>query len=412
MPSLSSDSSRPQGLLAKLRHHGARLCARVANLPARRALRAALAIWIIFGVVVSVVVAVDPDGHSATKEYRKASTNWWAQNKIYQKKNGYLYLPQEAMLYTPYNVLPVRVGEPFWRLTMLALLAWSMWQAARWLAPRHREQLFLAATVLVIPSALASAQNGQVNMALAGIYLLTASALADRRWIFAAFLLVISLALKPISVVPILLCGALYAPLRIPLAVGLVALFGSAYLHPSPAYVQSQYELFITTLLKAGKPTGNTWCDYAGIFRTLDIPIADKLNTLIRAVAALVTLGLCWWVTRGRDAIRGAFTMMLLAVIYLMLFNPRTETNSYVMLGTFAAVWAAYEIAVRRGSILAACLFGFAIILGTECYGRTILNATDHWLKAVLTIAFGIWLVAKIVNTPKGDSVILLPEKS
>ncbi len=402
------------------------LCAAAAGLSPTLALRAALVVWLAFAITISAIVAVKPGSHTATLEYQKAAANWWAGKDIYRKKNGYLYLPQEAIIYTPYELLPDRVGEPLWRVTILALLAWSLWQAAGLLAPARHAQTFLLATIIALPSCLSSAQNGQVNLPLAALYLLTAVALARKRWNLVALLLVISLALKPISIVPILLIGVLYARTRIPLLVGFVLLYASAFLHPSPAYVQGQYDLFVTTLLRAGKPTGNTWCDYAGIFRTLCSvlpagfneqlapydPLLAKINTLIRALAALLTFGLCWWVTRMRDTARAAFTVLFLAVIYLMLFNPRTEANSYVMLGTFTGIWAAHEITVGFRPKIAAWLLAFALVLGVECYGWPIFPYTDHWAKAVATIALGIWLVIRICTTPKGEPPILRPPQS
>ncbi|CAN5615495.1 hypothetical protein BH09VER1_BH09VER1_22150 [soil metagenome] len=402
-----------------------RLAAGAKDLSPVSIFKVALGFWIAFALIVAIVVAVKPSSHTATLEYQKASANWWKGKDIYRNKNGYLYLPQEAILYTPYELLPDRVGEPLWRVTILALLGWSLWQTAGVLASARREQTFLLASLIALPSCLSSAQNGQVNMPLAALYLLTAVALARKRWNLTALILIVALALKPISIVPILLVGALYAKTRLPLLVGFVLLYASAFLHPSPAYVQGQYELFVTTLLKAGKPTGNTWCDYAGIFRTTCdalpqgvndfltpyAPIIAKVNTLIRAVAALLTFGLCWWVTRSRDAVRAAFTVLLLAVIYLMLFNPRTEANSYVMMGAFTGLWAGYELTVGRRPRIALWLIAFALVLGVECYGWPIFPYTDHWAKALATIALALWLALKIATTPKGEPVIMLPAR-
>jgi alpha-1,2-mannosyltransferase len=139
----------------------------------------------------------------------------------------------------------------------------------------------------------------------------------------------------------------------------------------------------------------------------MHLPLPDKLNTLIRALAALVTLGLCWWVARSRDSVRSAFTILLLAVVYLMLFNPRTETNSYVMLGAFAALWAAYEITVGRRRDIAAWLVALVVILGSECYGWPIFPYTDHWAKAAATIGLGLWLATTICRAPKGESILM-----
>ena len=42
----------------------------LARLPAARCLHAALFVWVIYSGVVAAIVAVDPDGRSATLEYQ------------------------------------------------------------------------------------------------------------------------------------------------------------------------------------------------------------------------------------------------------------------------------------------------------------------------------------------------------
>ena len=63
----------------------------------------------------------------------------------------------------------------------------------------------------------------------------------------------------------------------------------------------------------------------------LDVP--EKVQTVIRLAAALGTLGLCFFVRRRYDAARSAVFVYSLAALYLILFSPRTENNTYAMLG-------------------------------------------------------------------------------
>ncbi|MEO6053389.1 MAG: glycosyltransferase family 87 protein [Chthoniobacterales bacterium] len=374
-----------------------------------KAFRAALGFWLIFGLIVAIIVAVQPDRHTATLEYQWAAAKWWKSVTIYQKTNGYLYLPQWAMLYTPYQILPTRIGEPLWRLTMLAFLAWTVWLAAGKISKDRKSAIFLVASVLLLPSAMASARNGQVNMPLGTLYLLSAVMISERKWILTAVLLTLSLALKPISIVPILLCGVLFPRLILPLIVGIILMLAAAFIHPHPSYVMEQYNIFITILLKAGHPKSNNWCDFAGMLRSFGLSLPDLAHLAIRAVAALFALGLAWKASRIRDAFRSAYTVLFLAVVYLMLFNPRTETNSYVMLGTFIGLWVAYEALIAKRLKAAAWLVVFAIILGTENYGWPIFPYTDLWLKALVTSILAVWLAKKLVTSPCGEPVLLKP---
>jgi alpha-1,2-mannosyltransferase len=383
----------------------------LAALPEPQVRWATRVLWGFLAVLLFTIVAVDPMGRSATREYRNASTRWWqGTESLYKGKNKFLYLPQAAIIYTPFNLLPRRLGEPLWRMACLATLAASLWAAARLIAPKKAQAVFLVTTLLMLPSSLASARNGQVNLPLAGLYLLTAVMLARNRWHPAAILLALALALKPISIVPILLCGVLYPRLLLPLALWLSVMLGSAFLHPDPQFVLGQYEAFFQKLTNsAAKPTGHSWCDFSGMLKTFGLPLSDTVSFLIRTGAAALTLGVCLFAKRIRDPTSQVLTIMLFAVSYLMLFNPRTETNSYIILGVWIGLLGAYEGLVRKNFKTAALWVIFALILGTENYGWPIFPLTNLWLKALVTLALAVWLSWRVIRTSGGEAVIFLP---
>jgi alpha-1,2-mannosyltransferase len=62
----------------------------------------------------------------------------------------------------------------------------------------------------------------------------------------------------------------------------------------------------------------------------------------VRVSAGLLALLLCWLGARRlREPLR-AFWLLTIAAGYLMLFNPKNESNSYVILAPVLAVWAAF----------------------------------------------------------------------
>ena len=380
------------------------------GIPPARCLCAALFVWLIYAGVIATIVAVDPTGRSATLEYQHATDNWWSGKPLYEGKNHYLYLPQFAVFYTPFELLPDRVGEPLWRLVCMGSLAWALWAAASHLAPAQKESVFLVATALVLPSTFASARNGQVNMPLAALFVLTALALAKERWWAAAATLALTIAFKPIALAPILLCAFIYPKLRVPMLAALLVTAVVPFAHPHPAYALGEYGAFVAKLQSAGKPTGNSWCDFAGMLRVIAIHLPPSVQLAIRALAGLLTLGLCWRAAKCADALRAAFTVLFLTMVYLMLFNPRTETNSYVMLGAFVAVWAAVEGLVCRRLDVALWASLLALLLGTENFGQVIFSLTNLWAKALATGALGIWLAARILRTPPERMVLMGPK--
>jgi hypothetical protein len=388
------------------------------NLPAARCLRVALLIWAVYAGVIVTLVAVNPSGRSATLEYQRATANWWASKTLYAGKNRYLYLPHFAVFYTPYELLPDRIGEPLWRLTCMASLAWALWAACARLAPARRESVFLIATALILPSTFASARNGQVNMPLAALFVLTALALARERWWTAAVFLALTLVFKPIAIAPILLCAAVYPGLRLPMLASLVVAAVIPLAHPNPHYALGEFGAFVAKLQSAGKPTGHSWCDFAGMLRVFGPDLPSSVQLGIRALAGLATLALCWRVVRRTSGpsesrenipqpLLHAFTVLLVSTIYLMLFNPRTETNSYVMLGAMVSVWAGVEWIVFRRNARAAWLAALCVLLGTENYGWPIFPLTNLWAKALATSALGAWVAIRIAKAPPGRPVLM-----
>jgi hypothetical protein len=104
-------------------------------------------------------------------------------------------------------------------------------------------------------------------------------------------------------------------------------------------------------------------------------------------VFALVYLGLSAMAaqrTTHRDA---AWIIGALSADYLMLFNPRTETCSYVFLGPFVASLALfYAMQPSRK------WFGYALALaalGLACDAIPVIHGyTDRWLKPLIALLF------------------------
>ena len=380
------------------------------NLDPGRAIRMAVGAWFLFALILGIVVAVQPDKHTVTPEYRQASEKWWAgtQSLYTTDQGGYLYLPQAAILYTPYQLLPKRVGEPLWRLTGLGLLALGLWRVSKLLDPSQKERLFLAATLLVIPSALSSARNGQVNLPLAGLFLLFVADLASFRWNSATLWLLLGVLLKPIALAPALLAAACFAPLRLRLIGGFVICLAAAYLHPSSSFVTAEYHHFFQKFILAGSPlVKDNFSDFFGMLWHWGIHPAPMIISGCRALAAGLTLLFALLAMRrfSGNQLLQAFAVMLIAVLYLMLFNPRTEENSYVMLAGFTALLAARDFVsgmTQRGKWLAI----FSLLLAVENYGF-IYHLTKIWFKPLISSLFLVILVREkfsLVQSPSDNN--------
>jgi alpha-1,2-mannosyltransferase len=356
------------------------------GLPEGRALRVAVFIWVVYGLVIATIVAIQPDRRTVTPEYREAAEEWWAGEDIYEvRMHGYLYLPHCALIYSPYAMLPLRVGEPLWRLTGIGLLGWSLWRLAGMFGGGRRGLVFLLATVAALPASFSAARNGQANLAMAGLLALAAFDFGIRAWNRGVLSLLFSFALKPLGAVPCLLAAGTW-PLRLSwrFGVGLVLLALVGFVHWNPEFAARQYGLFVQTLQIAGKPNQALFCDLAGMFGAMGIAVPDPMMTGARVLAALATLGLAVVAARRYDAARAGFVCMALAALYLLLFNPRTETNSYVLVAPFAGIWAALAFVQGAGRRFW-WLLAYAAVLSCENWGP-LHQVTNLWLKALASL--------------------------
>jgi len=301
--------------------------------------------------------------------------------------HGYLYLPQFGILYTPFTWPPKRLGEVLWRLISLGLYASAIWRLAKLAGQRGGSELFPLVTLLSVLSSLGGARNGQVNMPLAGLLIHATVDLADRRWWWAAVSLAGALALKPLALVMLLLVAGLYRPVRWRLGTAVAAVLIMPLLFGGPAYGWSQYQQAVEKMVVASRPQQG-FCDLGALLRSMGIHGAEEGLMALQALAAPATLALAWVGKRRWGEPCGAILTFSLAACYLMLFNPRTETNSYLILAPAVAVLAAWRLFVAPRSMEGWMLAAIAVGLGCDNFGSTIDAWTDHWFKPVLALVF------------------------
>lgn len=342
-------------------------------------------------------VALHPDKHNTTPTYRLASSNWWAGIDPYTNNAhaGFLYFPQAAFLFTPFNVLPYMTGELLWRACTFGLFLYALvrlqafFLAARTPAPGWT---FLFLALLAVPSSFASLRNAQFDLPLAALIVLAAAEIAAARWATATLWLCLGVAIKPLAVVPLLLFSALYWRLIPRVLIGLVIVALLPFLHWNPAFAAQEYRRCFETLAWAAQADEPRYSDLGALLALkLHVEPSQTVKTVARALFALVYLGLGAAAVRRLSVTDSAWTVGALAADYLMLFNPRTETCSYVFLGPWVASLALACSAQKRTWLSRA--LGFAA-LGLACDAFPTLGPlnvhlmTDRWFKPLLALLF------------------------
>jgi len=403
----------------------------------RRSAWLAWAIWATLALVVCIMVARAPDKSTVTPVYRGAAEGFLAGQPIYNtategqaSKHGWLYPVWSALVYVPFTLPPKVVGEVLWRCVCIGLYAWAILRLSRLVDrtldhhsaagggeadPSSRRRHFLVLTLLTFLAAIGSARNGQMNLPLGAAMLLGAIETHERRWWRATAWLALAIVMKPIAVVLVLLLGALHPALwwRLPIAALVVAAL--PFLHPNWAYVREQYAAGLAKVVEAGEPGAGTFADLSNVLRTIGVDVPHQIMTAIRGIMAAITLAVCWLATRRLDRTRAIVSIFALGTAYLMLFNPRTEGNSYLIVAPGVAAWAVWTLAgadpdgrARRSADTRLALIAWWLIVSCVLLGIVHLfipkTGKDRLIRPAVTLVFYAGLGSFILARPRALS--------
>ena len=338
-------------------------CKSRAPAPARLRLDvwAAWLVWVMPMLIIGAMVIHNPWRRSVTPLYHEASANWWAGKDLYHGPAGMNYLPHFAIIFRPFQLLPVPVGDLLWRFSAAALLAFGIWRCVKLVFTDATPRIFLWVSVVVLPLCLGALRNGQSNAIFAGLTLNAVACLSRKQWWASAGLIVLALAIKPLGLVLLLLAPVIYPELRWRSAVAVAAFVAFPFLFATTGYVLAQHHSFMANIKSCAVVNQHRFADINGVFRTFGTSIPPTASKLVRLMAGMLTAGLLWLGVRPlREPLRGLW-LYLLAIAYLMLFNPMNEANSYVIFAPAAGLWIGYWI--KQNGIRKLGWFAAAIVI-------------------------------------------------
>lgn len=333
--------------------------------------------------------------NSVTPIYWYASRDFLSSRPLYTGVQGYSYWPQSAAITLPFTMISWPLNDFLWRGIGLSLLAAGLWRVL----PRDAAAIALASLVLQ-PGLFSVLLNGQSDPHMLGLLLLgVAAADRDRPWT-GGFLLALAFWVKPIAVVPLLLIFALRPGLRVPLAAWTLASgLALASAAGDPAYGLAMFWEGILHIADGSDPGAGRWSDVGGLLAALGLPLGGWASLVPRAIAALAALAMAARMLPRWPEDRRALCLLWLGLLWLVLFNPRTESGSYVLLAALLAWLAGWAWHERRGGE-AGFLLLLGALLGVENYGDPLLRATDLWFKPALTLLSLPYLLWRLARPP------------
>jgi alpha-1,2-mannosyltransferase len=369
--------------------------------------------WIAWAVLflVTAAIIISGSGRTVVPAYREGAVSWIAGNLIYHHigVGGFTYLPQAAILFIPFSLFSVVFGEVAWRLVNIAVFALGIFHFARLAGGRSGKMFFSLMTLVTLPMAWDCARNGQATLALTGLMLLAVVDVAQQRWWSATLWLSLGISVKPLMIVLVLLIMAIDRPMSWRIVVGMLVTALVPFLTQHPGYVMEQYAACLknfTTAAQVGATEGG-WTSPFHALRLIGITVPEPVQTVLRLAAAIGTLALCWLSRRRHDAVGSAVFVFSLSVAYLMLFSPRTENNTYAMLGPVIAVFlaGAYLVENRsREGLLLSCMAG--VILGGRVIERLLTpHAGTSWVSPLIAVCLTAYLMVRFFREMQGASV-------
>lgn len=377
--------------------------------------------WLLWGLLFLIVMVGILTGRttSVTLHYATASQHWLEGTNLYRSDGrGFLYLPQAAILFIPFTLLPHTLSEIVWRLLTIGVFSIGVFRFCRTAETSSGVRLFPLVTCVAIPLACSAARNGQATLIIAGLMMLAIEELSLQHWGRAAVLLCVGLAFKPLILVLILLVAGIYRPMLVRLLLGIGVVAALPYLAGDWKYATAQYFAFSEMLgAAAHEGTHRPWAHAFGLLQSAGVDVAWTVQMMVRVVAAIATLFAAWLAHRRLPAGRSVVYLFAFAACYLMLFNPRTENNTYALLAPAIGLFCAEAFLVHRKPALGWSLILLAVgTVGSYEIGRRLVpTANPVWLAPLMCAAFAAHVTGRLVRElhdfaiPAGRATASLP---
>ncbi len=357
--------------------------------------RIAVSVWVALLVGVGVRVLIQPAAkQSVIPIYLTGGERWLNSEPLYPPIPGldlYRNPPGVAALFAPLSLLPAKPAAILWRLACVAVYLIGVRSLVRDLLPplaaQRRAVVWVFAAVLALPAI----NNGQINLMIAAAALVGAGACARGSWWTAAGWLAFAGWLKVYPLAVGLLC-VLVAPRQLGwrLAVMCAVLFALPFVLQHPAYVWDRHVEFVQEMRADDRTAAaglarapRDWTVLPRLWFDAAVPRVAQQGVAVAAAAGLAAV-----VLRSR----GYMNALLLGLLWIVLFGPATESNTYAVLAPAAG---AVAVGSRSKWVLACGWVAGGLLLAAVVRGSFPSDAAVKLIE-VQPVAAGVLLVGAL----------------
>jgi len=320
-------------------------------------LKIAGCVWLLMVLIVSIRVLVTKNTTQTVYPiYFQAAERFAQQQPLYATDTGldvYRYPPSVAMLFVPFTWVPIKLGAVVWRLLGLGLYALAIQRSLRVFAPQATIRQYSIAWLVAGIGLLPAFNNGQLNLFIAAAALLATVAMHERRWLEAG-LWCAMLALCKLYPLALGLVFCVMAPLRFRVSLVLLLVAGATlpWCCRDSEYAWSSTREYVAELSRDDRSSAETlpertprdWTVIPRAWFGYAVPRPMSL-----AVSALAGLGIAVLALILKNPHTGALPNLLgLVLVWMTVFGPATEHNTYVLLTPACALLLAMDARQSR----------------------------------------------------------------
>jgi len=241
-------------------------------------------------------------------------------------------------------------------------------------------------------------RNGQMNVFIMILTLFVAYSLQRKKDGWVCFWLNLGLALKPTMIILYLLVLGCRPKVFPKLLLGLIIVMAFPFLTQSPNYVISQYSdswlNFISTV-NIGVKTTN-WASIFDCLKVLNLGLSHNLVNIIIVMMVLLTYCYALFLYKRNNFQSWCWSLACIATMYLLLFNPRTESTGYILLAPFIGYAIADAWQYKKfGRVISVFIMGVLIELNYDI-SRHLIHGTTSWVAPLVTVVFAVYWICYV----------------